>query len=229
MRILLVEDEPGIAQNISAYLSQHSFAVDTATDGKSGYAMTRVVNYDVILLDWMLPEMNGLEICARIRRNDPQAAIIMLTSKNALDDTIDGLTAGADDYIVKPFALRELMARIQGLLRRKYSNQPQEGILKVADLELNLKTQEVFRAKKPIKLTRKLYQLLEILMRNKEQVVSKAEMEAHVWDAQAELWSDVVRSHILKLRQKIDQDFELKLIRTIQGVGYKISDAPNVL
>lgn len=227
MRILVVEDEQGIAKNIADFLRQHAFVVDTAFDGRTGLAMAEATPYDIILLDWMLPEIDGLEVCRALRKHAPAAAIILLTAKDTLDDKVLGLTTGADDYIVKPFELRELLARIQSLLRRKYANQPEGNILRVGDLTLDLSTQEVKRGEKHITLTRKLYQLLEFLMRNKNRVLPKAEIEAHLWDAHAELWSDVVRSHIQKLREKVDSEWETKLIRTVHGMGYRITDQPD--
>ena len=223
MRILIVEDEEGIAKNIAEYLRQHSFAVDIALDGKEGWEFARSILYDVILLDWMLPGMSGLDLCAQLRAKDTQGAIIMLTAKDTLDDKVEGLTTGADDYIVKPFELRELLARIQTLLRRQYRNQPQQGILQVGDLTLDLERREAARAGTRIILTKKLFQLLEFLMRNADRVVSKSDIETHIWDTHAELWSDVVRSHLQKLREKVDKDFEKKLIHTVHGIGYKIS------
>ncbi len=223
MHILVVEDERGIADNIAEYLRQYSFAVDTAYDGDEGLKMARAHTYDIILLDWMLPGTDGLTVCKTLRKEYPQLGIIMLTAKDTVDDRVSGLDTGADDYIIKPFALKELMARIQALLRRNYRNQTEENKLVVGDLILDLHTQQAERAGKPIKLTRKLFQILELLMRNENRVVSKAEIEAHIWDASAELWSDVVRSHMQKLREKVDKDFETKLIHTAHGTGYRMS------
>ena len=224
MRVLVVEDESGIANNIAEYLRQSLFSVDIAQDGKKGWLMATHNSYDVILLDWLLPGMNGLEICDLLREQQCDAAILLLTSKDTTDDTIAGLNAGADDYMVKPFELKELLARIQALVRRQYRNRPHHSTLRVADLALNLETHEVERQGKPIKLTKKLYQLLEFLMRNKNRSISKSEIESHVWDASAQLWSDVVRSHMQKLREQVDNDFSTKLIYTVHGMGYKITD-----
>lgn len=229
MRILVVEDERGIADNIAEYLRQYSFAVDTAYDGDEGLRFARAHAYDIVLLDWMLPGTDGLTVCRTLRQLSPQLGIIMLTAKDTVDDRVAGLDTGADDYIVKPFALKELMARIQSLLRRRYHNQPTEKKLTVGDLSLNLETQEANRGGKNIKLTRKLFQILELLMRNNNRVVSKAEIEAHIWDASADLWSDVVRSHMQKLREKVDKGYPKQLIRTVHGTGYRITsddDAP---
>lgn len=224
MRILIVEDEKNIAHNIAEYLRQHAFSVDIAYDGKQAWKLIHSAPYDVVLLDWMLPEMDGLELCQKIRDENLDLLILMLTAKDTLDDKVLGLDRGADDYLVKPFELRELHARIQALLRRKYRNQAHNNVLRVGDLTLDIGAQEVRRKGKPILLTRKLYQLLEFLMRNKDRVVSKSEIEAHIWDANAELWSDVVRSHMQKLREKVDRGFSKKLIHTVHGMGYKITD-----
>ncbi len=228
MKILVVEDERGIAENIAEYLRQYSFAVDTAYDGNTGLELAKSNTYDIALLDWMLPGTDGLTLCKMLRKEFPQLGIIMLTAKDTIDDRVSGLDTGADDYIVKPFALKELMARIQSLLRRSYRNQPDASHqLTVGDLSLDLQTRTASREGKSIVLTKKLFQILELLMRNANRVVSKAEIEAHIWDASAELWSDVVRSHMQKLREKVDKDFDKKLIRTAHGTGYMITDAPD--
>ncbi|UPA22398.1 response regulator transcription factor [Candidatus Peribacteria bacterium] len=226
MRILVVEDERGIADNIAEYLRQYSFAVDTAYNGDDGLKMARAHPYDIVLLDWMLPGTDGLTVCRTLRKEFPQLGIIMLTAKDTVDDRVSGLDTGADDYIIKPFALKELMARIQALLRRNYRSQTEENKLVVGDLVLDLSSQQAERGGQTIKLTRKLFQILELLMRNENRVVSKAEIEAHIWDASAELWSDVVRSHMQKLREKVDKGFPQQLIRTVHGTGYRISAEP---
>lgn len=228
MRILVVEDERGIADNIAEYLRQYSFAVDTAYDGDEGLKMARSHPYDIALLDWMLPGTDGLTVCRTLRKEYPLLGIIMLTAKDTVDDRVSGLDTGADDYIIKPFALKELMARIQALLRRNYRTQTEENKLSVGDLVLDLSSQQAERGGKTIKLTRKLFQILELLMRNAGRVVSKAEIEAHIWDASAELWSDVVRSHMQKLREKVDRDFPIKLIHTVHGTGYRLSAEQDV-
>ncbi|MBI5422219.1 response regulator transcription factor, partial [Candidatus Peregrinibacteria bacterium] len=174
-------------------------------------------------LDWMLPGMDGLQILAMTRREFPDRAILMLTAKDTLDDKVSGLNVGADDYLVKPFQLKEVLARVQAILRRRTKTQPKRLILKVADLSLDPQTQIVKRAGKEIQLTKKLFQILEFLMRNPERVIPKTELEESLWDAQSELWSDVVRSHIQKLREKVDKGFDKPLIQTVHGMGYKIS------
>ncbi len=223
MKILVVEDEQAIAKNIAEYLRGHDFTVDIAFDGTTGWEKIRKTKYDVILLDWMLPGMDGLQILAMTRREFPDRAILMLTAKDTLDDKVSGLNVGADDYVVKPFQLKEVLARIQAILRRRAKAQPKRLILKIADLSLDPQTQIVKRGGKDVKLTKKLFQILEFLMRNPERVISKSELEETLWDSEAELWSDVVRSHIQKLREKVDKGYDKPLIHTIHGTGYKLS------
>lgn len=223
MKILVVEDERAIANNIAEYLRGHGCAADIAYDGKAGWEKIRKTKYDVILLDWMLPGMDGLQILAMTRREIPERAIIMLTAKDTLDDKVSGLNVGADDYIVKPFELKEVLARIQAVLRRQAKAQPKRIILKIADLSLDPQTHIVKRGGKEIRLTKKLFQMLEYLMRNPEKVITKTEMEENLWDSQAELWSDVVRSHMQKLREKVDKGFDPPLIQTVHGMGYKLT------
>ena len=224
MKILVVEDEQAIAKNLGEYLRGHGFAVELAFDGKTGWGKIRKTKYDLILLDWMLPGMDGLQILAMTRREFPDRSVLMLTAKDTLDDKVSGLNVGADDYIVKPFELKEVLARIQAILRRRAKAQPKRLILKVADLSLDTQTQTVKRGGKVIKLTKKLFQILEFLMRNPERVIPKSELEETLWDSQAELWSDVVRSHIQKLREKVDKGYPRPLIHTVHGTGYKFSE-----
>jgi DNA-binding response OmpR family regulator len=223
MKILVVEDEQAIAKNIAEYLRGHDFNVDLAFDGTTGWEKIRKTKYDVILLDWMLPGMDGLQILAMTRREFPDRSILMLTAKDTLDDKVSGLNVGADDYIVKPFQLKEVLARIQAILRRRAKTPPKRLILKIADLTLDPQTQLVKRGGKDIKLTKKLFQILEFLMRNPERVIPKSELEETLWDSEAELWSDVVRSHIQKLREKVDKGHDKPLIHTVHGIGYKFS------
>jgi DNA-binding response OmpR family regulator len=224
MKILVVEDEQTIAKNIAEYLRQHELTVDLAFDGNTGWEKIRKNKYDAILLDWMLPGMDGLQILAMTRREFPDRSILMLTAKDTLDDKVSGLNVGADDYIVKPFELKEVLARIQAVLRRRTKAQPKRTTLKIANLSLDPQTQLVRRGDHEIKLTKKLFQILEFLMRNPERVIPKTELEEALWDSEAELWSDVVRSHIQKLREKVDKGYDKPLIHTVHGVGYKLSE-----
>ena len=226
MKILVVEDEQAIARNIAEYLRGFGCSVDIAFDGDSGWEKIRKFKYDAILLDWMLPGMDGLQILAMTRREFPDRAILMLTAKDTLDDKVSGLNVGADDYIVKPFELKEVLARIKAVLRRRAKAPAKRITLKIADLTLNPQTHTVTRGGKSIALTKKLFDILEFLIRNPERVIPKTELEEELWDPQAELWSDVVRSHIQKLREKVDKDHPTPLIHTVHGVGYKLSANP---
>ena len=225
MRILLIEDDKKISQNIKEFLEQNTYSVDTANDWEIWFTMAKSSTpYDLLILDIMLPNKDGVSICRDLRNLGIKTPIIMLTAKDALDAKIEWLDAGADDYLVKPFSLRELLARINAQIRRNYDNLDDGNILTIADLVLNTKTKKITRWKKEIILTKKLYQLLELLLRNNWKVLSKSEIEEHIWDMNADLWSDVVRSHIQILRSKIDKDFPKKLIKTAHGMWYTINE-----
>ncbi len=225
MRILIIEDNKHIAQNIREFLEQHTFSVDVSHDGLEGFQLAKSsTSYDCIILDRMLPNKEGTDICQELRAIGIRTPILMLTAKDTLDAKIEGLDVGADDYVVKPFSLRELLSRINALIRRNYDNLSTGTELQIADLSLDTKTKKVIRAGREIPLTKKLFQLLEFLMRNKGNILSKPEIEEHIWDRNAELWSDVVRSHMQILRSKVDKDFEKKLIKTIHSMGYMITD-----
>lgn len=225
MRILLIEDDKYIAQNIREFLEQNTFSVDVTNDGEEGFRLAKSSTpYDCIILDRMLPSKEGTIICRELRAMGIKTPILMLTAKDTIDAKIEGLDSGADDYIVKPFSLREILSRLNALIRRSYDNLSAGIELRVADLCLDTKTKKVIRAGKEIPLSKKHFQLLEFLMRNKGSVLSKSEIEEHIWDMNADLWSDVVRSHIQILRTKIDKDFDKKLIRTVHSMGYTITD-----
>ncbi len=221
MRLLIVEDEAELAKPLKEGLEYQKYAVDLAYDGEEGERLARENSYDVIVLDLMLPKKDGISVVKSLRRDDVTTPILILTAKGTVEDKTVGLDAGADDYLPKPFAFDELSARIRALMRR--SGQDKKPLLEVADLKLDPATHDVTRGDKKIELVKKDFQLLEYLMRNAERVLTRAEIEEHVWDRDAELWSDVIRSHIKTLRAKVDRGFKQKLIRTIHGVGYKIS------
>jgi DNA-binding response OmpR family regulator len=221
MRLLIVEDEADLAKPLKEGLEYQKYAVDLAFDGEEGERLARENSYDVIVLDIMLPKKDGVSITKTLRQDGIATPILMLTAKGTVEDKTAGLDAGADDYLPKPFAFGELSARIRALLRR--TNQEKKPVLTVADLTLDPATHEVSRSAKKIDLVKKDFQLLEYLMRNAERVLTRAEIEEHVWDRNAELWSDVIRSHVKTLRAKVDRGFKQKLIRTVHGVGYKIS------
>lgn len=223
MRILVVEDEHKIANSIKKGLEQESYAVDIAYDGNSGYDLASTEEYDVIVLDLMLPGMDGMEICKKLRADKIHTPILILTAKGQLGDKVEGLNAGADDYLVKPFAFEELLARIRALFRR-----PKETIATVltcGDLSLNTLTYEVKRGDKLIKLSNKEFSLLEYLIRHPKQIFTKEQIIGHVWNYDADILPNTVEVYIGYLRNKIDRPFPKNpaLIHTVRGFGYKIN------
>ena len=223
MRILVVEDEHKIANSIKKGLEQESYAVDVVYDGEQGYDLASTEDYDLIILDILLPGMDGIEICKKLRSKNIHTPILMLTAKGQLEDKIEGLNSGADDYLTKPFAFAELLARIKALARRP--KQALDPMLKVDDLTLNPLTYEVKRDDKNIQLSKKEYSLLEYLMRFEEKVLTKDQIISHVWDYDADILPNTVEVYIGYLRDKIDRPFKDKkpLIETVRGFGYKIS------
>lgn len=222
MRILVVEDEHKIANSIKKGLEQESYAVDVAYDGNDGYDLASSEGYDVIVLDLMLPGMDGVEICRRLRAENIHTPILILTAKGELDDKVNGLNSGSDDYLVKPFAFAELLARIKALARR-----PKDSLgttLKYEDLVLNTLTYEVKRSEKDIELSRKEFALLEYLMRHPNVVLTKDQIIGNVWNYDADILPNTVEVYIGYLRNKIDKPFEDKpvLIQTVRGFGYRL-------
>jgi len=224
MRILVIEDEHKIANSIKKGLEQESYAVDVAYDGEYGFDLASSEDYDLIILDLMLPKMNGMQICQQLRQLNIHIPILMLTAKGEIDDKVNGLNAGADDYLVKPFAFAELLARIKALARRPKNNTG--SILSVSNLTLNTITYQTKRAKKNINLSKKEFALLQYLLQHKEQIKSKDQIINHVWNYDADVLPNTVEVYIGYLRNKIDKPFKNKkpLIHTIRGFGYKISD-----
>ena len=221
MRILVVEDEPGVAQFIRQGLTEAGYAVDVAREGREGLEYTFAADYDVIVLDIMLPKMNGLEVLREIRNQGVKTPVLLLTARDGVDDRVRGLDTGADDYLVKPFAFPELLARIRALLRRPPL---QAGtVLKMADLEMDAATREVRRAGKAIDLSPREFSLLELLLRHPNQVLTRTQIIEHVWNFNFYSDMNVVDVYIGYLRRKIDRDFEPSLIQTIWGVGYRMS------
>jgi len=219
--ILIVEDERKIADTLKMGLGENGFEVEVAYDGKIGYQMLMSRTFGLVILDINLPGMNGYELCKSIRYRNKNTLVIMLTSMSSLDDKIEGYDAGADDYMVKPFEFRELLLKIRALLKRSAGQtQPVGNLLKVADLEMNLDNKEVHRAGRRIKLTAKEFQLLEYLMRNKNRVVSRADLAVNVWDVDFNTNTNVIDVYISYVRNKVDRDFEHKLIQTHVGMGY---------
>ncbi len=224
MRILIVEDDHKIANALKKGFEQDSFAVDVSFDGEDGYGQASTIDYDLIILDRMLPKLDGMEICRRLRDDQKKVPILMLTAKDKVSDRVDGLNCGADDYLIKPFSFEELIARVRALLRRP-SNLENE-ILKIADLELNTKEFIVKRGSTQLKLSTKEFGLLEYLLRNKGRILTKDNIIAHVWDYDADILPNTVEVFIGYLRNKIDKPFKNSkpLIKTVRGFGYKISE-----
>ncbi|HUS26671.1 MAG TPA: response regulator transcription factor [Nevskiaceae bacterium] len=222
MRVLVVEDEHKIAQAIKEGLQEESFAVDLAFDGQEGLNAARYEPYDLIILDRMLPGgLDGADICAVLRKEGKHTPILLLTAKDSVRDRVQGLNAGADDYLVKPFSFEELLARIKALLRRPHESLGE--VLQAADLTLNTINHEVQRAGQAIQLSNKEYMLLEYLLRNKGKVLSKNNIISHVWDFDADILPNTVEVFITYLRGKIDKPFAGPvIIQTVRGFGYKI-------
>ena len=222
MRVLLIEDDVTIARLLKEGLEDESYAVDVANDGSEGYRTAVADEYDVIILDIMLPEMNGYEVCRALRNDGNKTPILMLTARDAERDIVEGLDAGADDYLAKPFSFDVLLARIRALLRRP--NEKLEEILQVGDLKLDPSSKKVTRASQEINLTAKEYGVLEYLMRNKGKVLSKEQIISHVWDFDADVLPNNVELFIMFLRRKIGKPFKSKLIHTVSGFGYKLEE-----
>jgi|SRR5258706_913565 len=222
MRILIVEDERKISTYVKRGLEEQGYAVDAAYTGREALDWAQSARYDVIILDIMLPEMNGVAVCKELRAQGNRAPILMLTALDSIDDRAAGLDAGADDYLIKPFALKELLARIRAIIRRA-SDMPKSPILQIADLTLDTLTRRVKRGSKNIDLTSKEYAVLECLLRESERVLSRAQIAEHVWNYDVFNHSNVVDVYIKNLRRKIDDDLEIKLIHTVRGAGYRLS------
>ncbi|MFA6017159.1 MAG: response regulator transcription factor [Patescibacteria group bacterium] len=224
MRILVVEDEHRIANSIKKGLEQERYAVDVTYTGPDGYDLASTEDYDGIILDIMLPEMDGIEICRQLRKNKIHIPILMLTAKGQTEDKVKGLDAGADDYMTKPFSFDELLARIRALTRRKGT--VINTSLFVEDLSLDKKQYLVKRGSKEIKLSSKEFSLLEYLITNKNTIVTKDQIIAHIWDYDADILPNTIEVYIKNLRNKIDKPFNNKkpLINTVRGFGYKIGN-----
>jgi len=223
MRILVIEDEQKIAKAIKRGLQQESFAVDICFDSDEGLSMATTEPYDVMIIDRMLPgEMEGLEICSAVRKQGIHTPILILTAKDKIDERVKGLNSGADDYLIKPFAFEELLARIKALLRRPKDSLPSEIV--VEDLRLNATDYIVTRADKTLELSAKEFAILEYLMRNPKQILTRDNIISHVWDYDADILPNTLEVYIGYLRNKVDKPFMGKppLIHTVRGFGYKI-------
>ena len=223
MRLLLIEDEKKLAGVIARGLRAESFSVDVAHDGDAGWEMAASVDYDLIILDLMLPGISGTEVLRRLRRNKRTAAVLVLTARDATVDKVENFEAGADDYLTKPFAFAELVVRVKSLLRRPPANLTH--VLRLADLELDRLTQQVRRAGRRIELTSKEYALLEYLISHAGRVLTRTMIIEHVWDESFEGLTNIVDVYVRHLREKVDEGHERKLIRTVRYAGYCLTEA----
>ena len=221
MRILVVEDEPVAAAVLAKGLREHAFAVDVASDGRAALEQAAINDYDLLLLDVMLPGVDGLELCRQLRAGGATVPILMLTARGGLDQRVEGLDAGADDYLPKPYHFPELLARIRALLRR--GPNLASTVLAVEDLTLDPRARRVERAGRVIQLTSKEYALLEYLIRRTGQVVGRAEIAEHVWDDSFDPMSNLIEVYIQRLRRKIDDGYAPRLIHTRRGAGYTLA------
>ncbi len=222
MRILLVEDEHRISAYVKRGLEESGYAVDAVFDGREALDWAEAAPYDLIILDIMLPLVDGLSVCRELRRRGDRTPVLMLTARDSVDNRVDGLDAGADDYLVKPFAMKELLARLRALTRRT-GDQAKSPVLSFADLSLDTRTHQVQRGGRTIPLAAKEFAVLECLLREPERVLTRTQIAEHVWNYDSYNQSNVVDVYIRNLRRKIDDPCEQKLIHTVRGVGYRLS------
>ena len=222
MRVLVVEDEPKIAAYLKRGLQEQGYAVDGASSGPDALDWAEAAPYDLIVLDILLPRLDGLAVCRELRRRGLATPVLMLTARDTVDDRVAGLDAGADDYLVKPFALKELLARVRALTRRS-ADQRKSPVMALGDLSLDTRTRRVRRQDRLIELTAKEFSVLECLMREPGQVLSRAVIAEHVWNYDADNSSNIIDVYIRNLRRKVDDPFDVKLIQTIRGAGYRLS------
>ena len=218
MKLLIIEDEKQVADNLKEGLEQHNYTVDIAYNGKEGQQLALEYEYDIIILDLMLPDIDGEDLCRKLRDEGNKSFILMLTAKKQLDNIITGLDCGADDYLTKPFEFSELLARIRALLRR--SSEHKSNILSVSDITLDTEKEEVMAGCREVLLTRKEYMILEYLLRNKGQLISRNQLLEHAWDRNVDIFTNVVDTHIKNLRKKLGKSGSI--IKTIYGSGYRI-------
>lgn len=223
MKILLIEDEPKVASFIKKGLEEQAYEVDQAYDGTFGVKLALQHEYDLVILDIILPNISGLDVCRQIRQQNKAVSILMLTALGSTDDKITGLDAGADDYLTKPFEFKELLARIRALSRRG-SEAPASEVLRIADLELDLTKKAVSRAGKPVNLTAREFSLLHYLLRNRGRVVSRVDITEQVWETSFDTGSNVIDVYVNFLRKKIDKGHNVKLIHTLVGMGYVLKE-----
>ena len=222
MRILVVEDEKKVAQFIKQGLEEEHYSVDVAHDGEKGLFMAQSEQYDLLVIDVMLPKKSGLDLIREVRAAQGTTPALMLTAKASTEDKVAGLDSGADDYLTKPFAFAELLARVRSLLRR--GAKEKSTLLAVADLELDTVTHKAKRAGRTIELTAKEYALLEFFLRNKDRVLSRAIISEHIWDYNFDTGTNIIDVYVNHLRNKVDSSTDRKLIRTVRGVGYVLKE-----
>jgi len=222
MRILVVEDEKKVASFIKRGLEEENFAVDLAHDGEEGLYMAEANPYDLILMDVMLPKMDGLTVIKAMREKSIATPVLCLTAKDSVDDIVAGLNIGSDDYLTKPFAFAELIARVRALLRRGTKDRGAE--IKYADLRLDPVAHKVWRGEREIDLTAKEYGLLEYFMRNPNQILTRTMIAEHVWDYTFDSFTNIIDVYVNYLRKKVDKDYEKKLIHTVRGMGYILKE-----
>ena len=224
MRILVIEDNHRLSSSLAANLAHEGYSVDAAYDGQEGQDLAELTPYDLIILDILLPKKDGLQVCRDLRRRRIHTPILLLTARDGVEDRVQGLDYGADDYLVKPFAMRELLARLRALLRRQspYTN----GRLEIGDLVVDPVTHTVEREGRSIDLTPKEFALLEFLLYHPNQVVTRELIEQHIWNYDFECESNVIDVYVRRLRRKIDAPFAVKLLTTVRGVGYRLQPPP---
>ncbi len=220
MRLLVVEDEARLASTLAKGLAEHGYAVDVARDGEEALSYALAEPYDLIILDLMLPRLDGIAVCRQLRSRGRNVPVLMLTARDTIDDRVDGLDSGADDYLVKPFAFRELAARVRALLRR--DGLSKDPILHVGDVTIDTVSHEVQRDGQTVHLTSKEYALLELFAHNLNRVLTRAQIAEHIWDFSFVAMSNVVDVYVGYLRRKLQDDHEPRLIHTVRGVGYQL-------
>jgi heavy metal response regulator len=224
MRILIVEDEKKVWQFLKKGLQAEAFSVDVATDGEQGLSLARGEPYDAIILDVMLPKKDGIEVLRELRQSRVTTPVLILSARNEVEDRVEGLNLGADDYLPKPFSFSEVLARVRAIVRRK-SADVQSSVLTMADLKVDLLSRRVERGSREIVLTSKEFELLEYLMRNKGRVLSRPILMEHIWDMNFDSETNVVDVLINRLRRKVDDEFTVKLIHTVRGAGYVLKES----
>jgi two-component system, OmpR family, copper resistance phosphate regulon response regulator CusR len=224
MKILLIEDEPKTVQYVKKGLEENSYEVDTASDGTTGKHLALANSYQLIITDIILPGIDGRDLCRQLRKANIETPILMLTALGSTDEVVTGFECGAEDYLVKPFAFKELLARIKSLIKRKAKSDQEENILKMGDLSLDVNRRLVTRAEKNIELTAKEFSLLEYFMLNPGKVISRAELARNIWKVDFDTGTNMVEVYVNYLRKKIDRVFDKKLLHTQFGMGYILKE-----